>query len=418
MRASLQADSKKTTASRAVEAHSGRPLKIGIVIDVDYPHVGEVRPRKLARSFRQSGHEVVFVSWNSRQRPATEILPDGIVHRFGYLLRSRCFRLASATFPANPFWVAWIMSVAHRQGLDCLIVSNLRLALPAIMAGKLLRLPVVVDLQENTPEVVKLYAKTRWVHYISKNSWLVKALDRLCASLADHVWVVTPERIEYLPRRVRSQARVSVVSNTPGLEEVAPPKEPRTGSGFDLVYVGLFAPGVGSVELILDALADVVARDKRVRLLIGGGTQLEAQVKEMGLADNVVFAGMIPPDQLTAWLQRGDLGVIAYNVNPSTNTTISNKLFHYMAAGLAVLSTDMAPTRRIIEEAGCGAIIPQNTTPQQLAELILAMKDSPLELAAMGQRGRQAVLDKYNWETDFSQAQKTICALVAKWKGV
>ena len=72
----------------------------------------------------------------------------------------------------------------------------------------------------------------------------------------------------------------------------------------------------------------------------------------------MTFSGFVPPEELSEWLQEADVGVIAYDVSEFTNTTVSNKLFHYMAAGIPIVATDMAPTRRIIEEVGCGRIIP------------------------------------------------------------
>jgi glycosyltransferase involved in cell wall biosynthesis len=112
------------------------------------------------------------------------------------------------------------------------------------------------------------------------------------------------------------------------------------------------------------------------------------------------------------WLQEADVGIIAYKVNATTNTTISNKVFHYMGVGLAVLSTDMAPTRRVVQEVGCGRLIPEGSSTEQIAEIILEMKRSPSELAAMAQRGRKAVLEKYNWEVDFRRGFEDISSLV------
>ena len=75
-----------------------------------------------------------------------------------------------------------------------------------------------------------------------------------------------------------------------------------------------------------------------------------------------------------------------------------------MAAGLPVLSTAMAPTRRIIEEVGCGVVIPPHSTPREVAEIILQLKHAPSERAAMARKARPALLEKYNWEVDFSHA--------------
>ncbi len=392
-------------------------MRVGITIDVDYPHVGEVRPTKLARSLQRAGHQVVFISWNSRQRPVTEDLGYGRVYRFAYFLKSCIFPLLSAPSPLNPLWALWIARIGRKECLDVFVSSNLRIALPTIVAAKLLRKPVVLDLQENNREAVKSYPKTRPHHYIIRNSQLVGLLEDLCVRLADHTWVVIEERLETMPPRLRKLGKFGVVCHTPSLEELQASERQRTrpkDDNFTLVYLGLFAPGLGSVEPILMALPYVLERDKKVRFLIGGGGKhLVPLVEQLGIQDSVVFTGLIQPENVPVWFQQGDLGIIAYLVNSFTNTTISNKLFHYMAAGLPVLSTDMAPTRRILEEVGCGRTIPLDSTPQEIAEIILRLKNSPEERAAMGQRGRQAVLEKYNWAFDFGRALSSLERLVS-----
>jgi glycosyltransferase involved in cell wall biosynthesis len=391
-------------------------MRVGIVMDVDYPHVGEVRPTKLSKSLQQAGHQVVFISPNSRKGPVTEELAHGRVYRFGYCVRSRFFRLLSAPSPLNPFWSSWIARVVQRERLDVLISSNLRIALPTIIAGKLLHKPVVLDLQEYNREVVKSYPKTRLHHYIIRNSWLVGFLEDLCVKLADHTWVVIRERLEVMPPKLRKLGKTSVVCHTPSLEELRMYDGRRTkptDDVFTMVYVGLFSPGVGSIEPILMALPYVLERDKKVRFLIGGGGKhLLPLVEKLGIQDHVVFSGLIRPENMQSWLQQGALGIIAYPVNAFTNTTISNKLFHYMAAGLPILSTDMAPTRRILEEVGCGRTIPPGSGYKEIAEIILRFKNSPEERALMEQSGRMAVVDKYNWTFDFDKALRRLETLV------
>lgn len=393
-------------------------MRVGIVVDVDYPHVGEVRPTKLARSLERAGHWVVFMSSNSRQRPVTEDLDYSRVYRFSYFLKSKMFPWLAAPSPLNPLWALWIARIARIECIDVLICSNIRIALPTIWAAKSLRIPVVLDLQESNREAVKLYPKTRLYHYVIRNSRLVGFLEDLCVKLADHTWVVVQERADSLPPGLRTSGKISVLCHTPSLDDLQAPENQGVrpqNKNFTLIYVGLFAPGMGSVEPILMALPYVLAVDKKVQFLIGGGgAHLEPLVKELGIQDHVVFEGLIEPEKVTEWLRRGDLGIIAYAVNPYSNATVSNKLFHYMVSGLPILSTDMAPTRRILQEVGCGVTFPVDSNPQEIAQIILQLKNAPEKRAAMAERGRQAVLAKYNWAVDFDRALGCLERLVTK----
>lgn len=385
-------------------------MNVGIVVQNEYPHVGLVRPRRLARSLRRAGHHVFFLSRNTGKLPSCEESADGRIYRFPYFLGTPLYPVASVLFPLNPLWLWWIYKVGRVEKPDIWIASNLRPALPTILAGWLQGSRTVMDLEENNPEAVKFYPKSRPWHYLLRNSWFVWALESLCALLSDHVWVVVEERKADMPRRVQRRRTVSVLGHPPSLEEVLDARadcRPRN-EVFTMAYVGLFAPGIGSIEPFLEAMPYVLARDPNVHLRIAGGRQLEPLVQRLGIADHVCFDGMIPPEQLTEWLQQADVGLIGYRVARFTNTTVSNKLFHYMAAGLPVLSTAMIPTRRIIEQTGCGRVIPEGAGPEEIAQIILEMKQQTAARATMGERGRQAILESFNWEREFEQALATL----------
>lgn len=389
-------------------------MRIGFVVDMDYPHVGEVRPRKMAQSLHKAGHTPVFLCANPRRRSTSEQLDYGAVHRFDWFLQSRFYRVLSAPAPLSPMWALWLRHMARRERLDALVTSNIRLALPAIAAARSLGIPVVVDLQENNAEVVRLRPKQSLLHYLSRNGHLVGLLERLCVSWADHTWVVVDERIQALPAPLRSPGKVSVVCHTPDAGEIDVGVKSHEGKkrDFTLAYVGLFAPGHGSVEMVMRALPLILEKDPHVRVAIAGGFQLEPLARGLGIGDHVDFPGLVPADQVCAWLREADVGVIAYEPSPFTDTTVSNKLFYYMTVGLPVLATDMAPTRRIVEEVGCGRIIPKGSSERDVARIVLEMRNSPEECAAMGRRGRQAILDKYNWEYDFRRAFAVLSRLV------
>lgn len=397
-------------------------MHVGIVVQNDYPHVGEVRPRRLAQSLHKLGHKVTFISWKSKKNPAVENIGYADVYRFRYFLKSRYYNFFSLPSPLNPLWLLLIFKTVKEKHIDILILSNIRIALPAILAAKILGKPVILDLQEHNQENVKLRSKTRLSHYITRNSYLVGVLERLCIKLSDYIWVVVQERSSSFPQYILNKGKISVVCNTPSLDELDSKnkKYEKDKEKFTLIYIGRFTGGIGPVELILRSLPYVIEKDTDIRFLIGGveidKKQIEALIKELGIQDYVELHGIIEPENVSAWLRLGDVGVIPYDVNSYTNSTVSNKLFHYMAAGLPVLSTDMKPTRRIVDEVQCGIIIPLGSSYEDIAEIILQLKNSPEELKAMSERATQAIHDKYNWDLDFSHAYLSLCKLYNKDK--
>jgi glycosyltransferase involved in cell wall biosynthesis len=332
------------------------------------------------------------------------------VRRFSFFLQSHFYRLWSAPSPLNPFWLIWIWKVAREIQPDLFIASNIRIALPMILAAKVLRKPTILDLQEHNEEVTRMRGKTRLAHYLTRNSRLVAWLEAACVKYADHTWVVVPERMKSLNPRVVSQGRVTVVSNTADLAEVQAAQSHRREKGgvFTVIFIGFLRGDFTAIAPFIRALGCIIPRDPNVRLLLGGvegdRKPLDDLVEEAKCQGHVQADGIIDPPEIPRWLQQGHLAIVPYQVTPFTHATISSKLFHYFAAGLPVLSTDMAPTRRVIEELKCGAVIPEGSGPEEIAEIILRLKNAGEELDAMGRRAQQAVREKYHWEVDFSQA--------------
>jgi glycosyltransferase involved in cell wall biosynthesis len=72
-----------------------------------------------------------------------------------------------------------------------------------------------------------------------------------------------------------------------------------------------------------------------------------------------------------------------------------------MLAGLPVVASNLPRQGEIVQEAQCGLLV-EPGQPKALAEAIQWLLEHPAEAQAMGNRGRQAILQTYNWN---SQAQ-------------
>src|SRR5438067_1698975 len=101
-----------------------------------------------------------------------------------------------------------------------------------------------------------------------------------------------------------------------------------------------------------------------------------------------------------------DVGVVPHLVTDHTNTTIPNKLFDYMAYARPVLVSDAAPMRRIGCQEHCGLYHRSGDVPDIVRKL--RTLTDPEVRKRFGARGRQAVVERYNWDRDAERLVTTI----------
>jgi len=76
-----------------------------------------------------------------------------------------------------------------------------------------------------------------------------------------------------------------------------------------------------------------------------------------------------------------------------------NKLFEYMAAGLPVISSNFQLWKEIIDNNNCGITV-NPASSKEIADAIMYLYNNPETAKKMGQNGREAVKNIYNWEVN------------------
>jgi len=76
-----------------------------------------------------------------------------------------------------------------------------------------------------------------------------------------------------------------------------------------------------------------------------------------------------------------------------------NKMFEYMIAELPIIASNFLLWREIVEKNNCGICV-NPLDPKEIAEAIEYLIEHPDEARKMGENGRKAVLEKYNWENE------------------
>jgi glycosyltransferase involved in cell wall biosynthesis len=79
---------------------------------------------------------------------------------------------------------------------------------------------------------------------------------------------------------------------------------------------------------------------------------------------------------------------------------LPTKVFEYMAAGIPVIVSDAVPlSAKIVRERQCGLVVDPRDE-NAVADAIRFIAEHPEDAQAMGERGRAAALEQYQWATE------------------
>lgn len=235
----------------------------------------------------------------------------------------------------------------------------------------------------------------------------------------DRVIVVIDEAKERIMDYGIPESKVAVISNAEDTEYFKGIKLDqnivnRYKDELIISYIGGFGPHRG-IETTIRAMKYFKGTTKEKLLLVGSQSQIyENELRQLARDYDVQSITEIvrwqPFEKVPSYIEVSDIGLIPHNKNPHTDSTIPNKLFQYMLLGKPVIVSDCRPLKRIVEETECGLVF-QSGNERDLADKMIELYEGERKRRKLGENGRRAVLEKYNWE---SEAEK----LLALYEGL
>lgn len=130
--------------------------------------------------------------------------------------------------------------------------------------------------------------------------------------------------------------------------------------------------------------------------------EIQDMVSSLGIAANVGFPGFIPYKQMVPILRRAQAALAILQpggLNDYLAKGNSRKFFNYMESGIPIIAPNFGEVGLLVREENCGIIV-DPTDSARVAAAAAYLLDNPKEARAMGDRGRQAYLQKYNWSVE------------------
>ena len=395
-------------------------MNILLMYSEDYPW--DVRIEKISRGLVEDGHKVSLLVRNLKRQPRYEQLGD-----------LNCWRVTPPHWPAvinaaislpaffNPVWERQLRRALRDCSADLLIVRNLPLSPIGIREGHRNGIPVLIDMAENHPAMWQDVADdSRFPLFslILKNPMLASWMERWVITRADALFAVVEEMRDRLLTLGADPERISIVSNTPVLEQFDVQDDDGridwlpSAEMLDIIYVG-YIDAFRGLQHVIRAMGLLGNMQPSPRLIVVGEgnniKELKALACEMGVADRVVFTGWVSYEKVPSLIKRADIGVIPHRRTGHSDSTIPNKIFDYMACRKPALVTDARPMARLVRELDCGLAF-SSEDPFDLAEKLQILADPALR-ERLGANGRAAVERKYNWSNDLSTVRQVVARL-------
>ena len=249
---------------------------------------------------------------------------------------------------------------------------------------------VIFDAHEDLPEQVrgKSYIPRRLRPLVAGTAGLL--VKNACRRL-DGVVAATPYiRDQFVAMGVRCID----ADNFPMLGELDLTDRP-SAKRQQVCYIG----SIAAVRGVCDAVRAMSLVQPGTRLALAGqlaGSDVETAVQREAGWERVDALGFLDRRQIREVLGHSIAGLVTLHPNGNFLNALPVKMFEYMAAGIPVIASDFPLWRRIVEEAECGLLV-DPLHPAAIAAAIDRLVGDPEMARRMGENGRRAVLERYNW---------------------
>ena len=171
-----------------------------------------------------------------------------------------------------------------------------------------------------------------------------------------------------------------------------------------MIYIGLLSQNRGIFEIIKSI---VIIKEKlpSVKMVFVGWfndinfkNEVESYIALHNLSEYIEFEGKVPHELIPQYLNFADLGLVLLQpTSERYKKSEPTKLFEYMACGIPALVNDFVGVRNIINKEKCGVLI-DPTNVKQIAEKTIDLLTDDKKRKTLGECGKRAFEERYNWE--------------------
>ncbi len=377
-------------------------MRIGMILDKTFPP--DPRVHNEAIELIKSGHEVFLFCLTYSNQPLEEVI-DGIqVKR--YKSNTLEYKLSALAYTIPLYSVLMKKKIAHfleKFSIEAVHIHDMVVAEAVLNTCKKKKLPVVLDLHENRPQIMKFYPHLKKFPQnglISPKKWQQK--EEEFVTIVDNVIVVTEEAKEEVCKRTKiNPDKVVVVPNTVRksfFEEQGNFEENSERNTFNLLYIG----DTGERRGLATAIKSLPALKKEIeniQLVIVGSvnTELKKLSEELKVEEQVSFEGWQEETTFPEYIKRSDVCLSPLHRNLHHDTTHANKLFQYMSLRKPLLVSDATAQKNIVEKVNAG-LIHEAKNVEDFIDKVLRLYKGELMRKELGENGEVFIRNEFTWD--------------------
>ncbi len=384
-------------------------MNIGMILDNEF--TGDMRVENEVQALSSAGHNVFVLCLNYGDKPVEEDYHGARIIRITQSKKKikKLRALTNTVLNFYPgFWAKHIVEFVKVNSIEVLHIHDLYMFGAAFKARRKLKnnIRIIGDLHENYVEGLKHYRFSTTFPgnlLISIPKW--EATEVQWVKRLDYGITVIEEAVNRYKEIGVDPNKLTVVSNYINISEftkfeVDQKIVDKYEDDFVISYIGGFDIHRG-IESVVKSLPTIKGKVDNIKLVLVGSGQNLNQIKqiaeELNVTDIIEYEGWQPPSTLPSFIKASDICLIPHLKTVHTDNTIPHKLFQYMYFERPVVSTDCAPLKRILDETLAGLTY-KSGDPEDLAEKVIRIHDNDELRNDMCRKGREAVLNKYNWD--------------------
>lgn len=378
-----------------------------MILDSSFPP--DPRVENEASALIENGHTVFLLALDySKKQLKKQELKNIKIHRV--FPPKLIYKLSALAFTI-PLYHLYFLFVIKRfikdYRIEVLHIHDIQISRAAFWANRDFKIPIIQDLHENRPEIMKYYAhvNTSLGKLLIKPA-IWKKYEYKYIKKADKVIVVTESAANYYENELAINKDKFVI--VPNSVKESFYKEPhieksiitKYKDNFTILYLGDTGERRG-LEVAIKSINLLKKDIPHIKLCVVGSSGYDSELKKLvneeGVEKFVDMHGWQEFSLFPSYLEACSIGICPLHKNIHHDTTYANKIIQTLSFGKPIIVSDCDAQKILIEKYNCGLVFTDRNI-QDYVDKVLYLYTNRESYNTYAKNAKNAVEKHLKWE--------------------